>query len=107
MGAGRVRPGAQTLCDLLTWTDGGDGTEAPTGTVHVRDLATGEETSLDPQPGDRCSQQSLGRIERYTVLGQHCGALAIQDDNVVPDPHRRFPTEPEPARYPPGGADHP
>jgi hypothetical protein len=67
--------------DLLTWTDGGDGNEAPTGNVHVRNLATREEASFDPQPGDRCSQQSLDRTERYIVLGLNCGTLNLQDDN--------------------------
>lgn len=67
--------------DLLTWTDGGDGNEAPTGTVHVRNLVTAHETSFDPQPGDRCSQQSLRRTERYIVLGQNCGTLGIHHDN--------------------------
>ena len=67
--------------DLLTWTDGGDGNEAPTGHVHVRNLVTGDETSFDPQPGDRCSQQSLRRTERYIVLGQNCSTLDIYHDN--------------------------
>jgi hypothetical protein len=67
--------------DLLTWTDGGDGNEAPTGHVHVRNLASGQEASFDPRPGDRCSQQSLGRTKRYIVLGLNCGTLDLQDDN--------------------------
>ena len=66
--------------DLLTWTDG---VGAAVGNIHVRNLATGEETSFDPGSGDRCNHLSLSRTERFIVLGQYCGTVdGVRDDRI-------------------------
>ena len=43
------------------------------GQVHVRDLATGEETSFDPGPGERCNLLGFGATDERIVMAQYCG----------------------------------
>lgn len=67
--------------DAMVWTDGSNG-EA--GQVHVRDLATGEETSFDPRSGERCNLLSFGASDDRIVMGQYCGGYdgGVRDDRV-------------------------
>jgi hypothetical protein len=64
---------------VLTWTDSDD---APTGTLHVRDLATGEQTDLEVPGGDVCDT-SVDRRGGLIALSQRCGVDDAPDDRVV------------------------
>jgi len=67
----RLRVGSFAFTDdALVWTDTTNGTNAR---IHVRDLATGEETDLDPRSGERCNLLSFGVVGDKIVLGQYCG----------------------------------
>jgi hypothetical protein len=67
--------------DAMVWTDrsGGD-----PGRVHVRDLASGEESSFDPQVGERCNLLGFGARGDRIVMSQYCGTYAggVRDDRV-------------------------
>jgi len=65
----------------MVWTDSSNG---DAGRVHVRDLATGEETSFDPRTGERCNLLGLGASGDRIVLSQYCGTYAdgVRDDRV-------------------------
>jgi hypothetical protein len=67
--------------DAMVWTDSSNG---DAGQVHVRDLATGEETSFDPRTGERCNLLGLGASGDRIVLSQYCGTYAdgVRDDRV-------------------------
>ncbi len=67
--------------DSMVWTDR---TNGDSGLVHVRDLATGEEESFDPQSGEKCNLLSFGATEDRIVLGQYCGTYEddVRDDRV-------------------------
>lgn len=56
--------------DALVWTDRTNGTN---DRIHVRDLATGEESGFDPRSGERCNILSFGVADDRIVLGQYCG----------------------------------
>jgi hypothetical protein len=66
--------------DALVWTDssGGDA-----GMVHVRDLATGTETSFDPHTGDRCNLLSFGATGDRIMMSQYCGTYEDGRDDRV------------------------
>lgn len=67
----RLRVGSFAFTDdALVWTDTTNGTN---DRVHVRDLATGEESSFDPRSGERCNVLSFGVTGDRIVLGQYCG----------------------------------
>jgi hypothetical protein len=65
----------------MVWTDrsGGD-----PGMVHVRDLATGEEHSFDPDAGERCNLLSFGATDDRIMMSEYCGTYAggRRDDRV-------------------------
>jgi hypothetical protein len=65
----------------LVWTDS---TNGAAGLVHVRDLATGDEHSFDPDAGDRCNLLSFGATDERVVLGEYCGTYAdgVRDDRT-------------------------
>jgi hypothetical protein len=65
----------------MVWTDRTNGRG---GNIHVRDLASGEEHSFDPQSGDRCNVLSFGATDDRIVLGQYCGTYSggVRDDRV-------------------------
>jgi len=65
----------------MVWTDR---TNGHSGLIHVRDLASGEERSFDPDSGDRCNLLSFGATDDRIVLGQYCGTYAggVRDDRV-------------------------
>lgn len=67
--------------DDLVWTDS---TGGAAGLVHVRDLGTGQETSFDPNTGDRCNLLSFGASGDRIVLSQYCGTYdgPVRDDRV-------------------------
>ena len=54
----------------MVWTDS---TNGDAGLVHVRDLATGEESSFDPHNGERCNLLDFGATGDRIVMGQYCG----------------------------------
>lgn len=63
----------------MIWTDRtGDG-----GMMHVRDLATGEETAFDPQVGDRCNLMGIGASGDRIVMGEYCGTYETGRDDRV------------------------
>jgi len=77
-----LRVGDVTFTDAsMVWTDR---TNGDSGMVHVRDLATGEETEFDPQSGERCNLLSFGATDERIVLGQYCGTYedGVRDDRV-------------------------
>jgi hypothetical protein len=82
-----VRDEALSVGDLaftdtsMVWTDS---TNDDAGMVHVRDLATGEETSFDPQVDKRCNLLTFGATDDRIVMGQYCGTDAdgVRDDRV-------------------------
>lgn len=77
-----VRLGDFTFTDdAMVWTDRTNGAG---GLVHVRDLATGEETTFDPMPGDKCNLNGFGASRDRIVLGQYCGTYkdGVRDDRV-------------------------
>lgn len=65
----------------LVWTDSSNGAA---GMVHVRDLATGEETSFDPNTGEKCNLLSFGATGDRIMMSQYCGTYAdgVRDDRV-------------------------
>ena len=64
----------------MVWTDA---TNGDSGRVHVRDLATGEQHSFDPESGARCNLLSFGAVADRVVLGQYCGTYdGVRDDRV-------------------------
>lgn len=67
--------------DRLVWTDRSNGSA---GLVHVRDLATGEDTSFDPQLGERCNLLGLDAAGGRIAMTQYCGTYegGVRDDRV-------------------------
>lgn len=67
--------------DALVWTDSANG--AP-GRVHVRDLASGEETSFDPDLGERCNLLGFDAAGDRIAMTQYCGTYdgGVRDDRV-------------------------
>lgn len=67
--------------DALVWTDGENGAA---GMVHVRDLATGEERSFDPESGEKCNLLGFDAVGDRIVMSQYCGtySLGVRDDRV-------------------------
>ena len=64
----------------LTWTTTHN---EPNDGVHIRDLATGEQTDFDPRSGDGCNQLSLQRTASYVAMYQYCGTHdGVRDDRV-------------------------
>ncbi|MGB0102435.1 MAG: hypothetical protein WBP61_19305 [Nocardioides sp.] len=65
----------------MVWTDA---TNGAAGKVHVRDLASGEETSFDPESGEKCNLLSFGATDERVVMSQYCGTYAqgVRDDRV-------------------------
>ena len=54
------------------------------GMVHVRDLATGEETSFDPELGERCNLLGFDVEGERIAMSQYCGTYqgGVRDDRV-------------------------
>lgn len=67
--------------DALVWTDSQNG---DAGRVHVRDLATGEESSFDPALGDRCNLLGFSAAGDRIAMSQYCGTYdgGVRDDRV-------------------------
>ena len=67
--------------DRLVWTDSSNGAA---GLVHVRDLATGKETSFDPQLGERCNLLGFDAAGGRIAMTQYCGTYedGVRDDRV-------------------------
>lgn len=67
--------------DAMVWTDSSNG---DAGQVHVRDLASGEETYFDPRTGERCNLLGFGASGERIMLSQYCGTYAdgVRDDRV-------------------------
>ena len=67
--------------DALVWTDSQNG---DAGRVHVRDLATGEETSFDPALGERCNLLGFSAAGDRIAMSQYCGTYegGVRDDRV-------------------------
>lgn len=67
--------------DALVWSDSSNG---DAGVLHVRDLATGEETSFDPRLGARCNLLGLDVAGDRIAMSQYCGTYAggVRDDRV-------------------------
>jgi hypothetical protein len=67
--------------DSLVWTDSENGAA---GRVHVRDLASGEETSFDPELGERCNLLGFDADGDRIALSQYCGTYdsGVRDDRV-------------------------
>lgn len=67
--------------DALVWTDAENGRP---GLVHVRDLASGEETSFDPRLGERCNLLGFSAAGERIAMSQYCGTYAdgVRDDRV-------------------------
>jgi hypothetical protein len=67
--------------DRLVYTDS---TNGAAGRVYVRDLATGEETSFDPQLGERCNLLGFDVAGGRIAMSQYCGTYAdgVRDDRV-------------------------
>ncbi len=67
--------------DRLVWTDSSNGAA---GRVHVRDLVTGEESSFDPQLGERCNLLGFDVEGGRIAMSQYCGTYAggVRDDRV-------------------------
>jgi hypothetical protein len=65
----------------MVWTDRRNG---DSGKIHVRDLASGEEHSFDPNSGERCNLLTFGATADQIVLGQYCGTYSggVRDDRV-------------------------
>jgi hypothetical protein len=78
----RLAVGAFAFDDgRLVWTDTSGGAA---GRVHVRDLATGEETSFDPELGEKCNLLGFDVAGGRIAMGQYCGTYArgVRDDRV-------------------------
>ena len=67
--------------DSLVWTDSSNGAA---GRVHVRDLATGDETSFDPHLGERCNLLGFSVAGEHIAMSQYCGTAddGVRDDRV-------------------------
>ncbi|RYC12497.1 WD40 repeat domain-containing protein [Nocardioides zhouii] len=54
------------------------------GRVHVRDLASGEETSFDPRLGERCNLLGFDAEGERIALTQYCGTYedGVRDDRI-------------------------
>ncbi|QBX56151.1 hypothetical protein EXE58_12195 [Nocardioides seonyuensis] len=67
--------------DAMVWTDSSNGAA---GQVHVRDLATGEETSFDPRLGEKCNLLGLSVAGERIAMSQYCGTYegGVRDDRV-------------------------
>lgn len=67
--------------DAMVWTDSQNG---DAGLVHVRDLATGEETSFDPALGERCNLLGFSAAGDRIAMSQYCGTYegGVRDDRV-------------------------
>lgn len=67
--------------DALVWSDSSNGAA---GLLHVRDLASGDETSFDPQLGARCNLLGLDVAGDRIALSQYCGTYegGVRDDRV-------------------------
>lgn len=67
--------------DRLVWTDSSNGAA---GEVHVRDLVTSEETTFDPQLGERCNLLGFDVAGDRIAMSQYCGTYAggVRDDRV-------------------------
>ena len=67
--------------DRLVWTDSSNGAA---GRVHVRDLETGDETSFDPQLGEKCNLLGFDVADGRIAMSQYCGTYAggVRDDRV-------------------------
>ena len=65
----------------MVWSDS---TNGAAGRIHVRDLSTDEETSFDPQMGERCNLLSFSATSARVILSQYCGTYAggVRDDRV-------------------------
>lgn len=67
----RLRVGSFAFSETaLVWTARTNGTN---DRIHVRDLATGEESDFDPRSGERCNVLSFGVVGDKVVLGEYCG----------------------------------
>ena len=66
--------------DALVWSDSSNGAA---GLVHVRDLASGDETSFDPRLGSRCNLLGLDAADDRIVMSQYCGTTADGRDDRV------------------------
>ncbi|MCW2736148.1 hypothetical protein [Nocardioides sp.] len=78
----RLRVGAIGFTDdSLVWTDSSNGAA---GLVHVRDLATGEESSFDPELGERCNLLGFSVAGERIAMSQYCGTYegGVRDDRV-------------------------
>jgi hypothetical protein len=67
--------------DALVWTDARNG---DAGQVHVRDLASGEESSFDPRLGERCNLLDFDAAGDHVAMSQYCGTYdgGVRDDRV-------------------------
>ncbi|GAA4698008.1 hypothetical protein [Nocardioides conyzicola] len=65
----------------MVWSDSGNGAA---GRFHVRDLATGVETSFDPHLGDKCNLLGFGATGDRIVASEYCGTYdgGVRDDRV-------------------------
>ncbi|RYB93265.1 hypothetical protein EUA93_02175 [Nocardioides oleivorans] len=65
----------------MVWTDR---TNGDAGLVHVRDLASGSETTFDPRTGDRCNLLGFGASGDRIMMSQYCGTYedGVRDDRV-------------------------
>lgn len=66
--------------DSMVWTDS---TNGAAGRVHVRDLTSGEESSFDPELGERCNLLEFAATDDRVVMSQYCGTYDdVRDDRV-------------------------
>jgi hypothetical protein len=67
--------------DSMVWTDSENGAA---GMVHVRDLATGGETSFDPELGEKCNLLGFSVAGDRIAMSQYCGTYEgpVRDDRV-------------------------
>lgn len=63
----------------MVWTD----RTGDAGMIHVRDLATGDETTFDPQVDDRCNLMGIGASGDRIVMGEYCGTYDQGRDDRV------------------------
>ena len=60
-----------------------DSTNGDAGDVHVRNLATGEETSFNPKMGEKCNLLNLTLSGDRIAMSEYCGKYdGIRDDRV-------------------------
>lgn len=82
VGAPGLRVGSfDFTADALVWTDS---TNGAAGRVHLRDLTTGEETSFDPEMGERCNLLGFSASPDRIALAQYCGTYddGVRDDRI-------------------------